>query len=356
MTEYCDHDLDWVMSGLGQGVDVEYFSTFVTEPLQAFDVTPAPPQSLSPSSDSVIAVSTAFYPGSHSLGFNLAFFTSDSVLFYVHSNILRAKSKDAFHGILPSPSWTSGTSDTLVISIPESSVVLDVILYILYDMPCADHAPALPTVVAAIDRMSIYSICPRDHITPSHPSYAYILSFAPRAPLDVYALAAHHDLQELARAASSHLLSYSLTAIDDAAAERISGVYVSRLVRLHLTRLATLKELLLAPPHPHPPTKNCDFEQQKPLARAWALGAAYLAWEANPDLSNASIQRVFRPLKDQMTCALCQDALVTRLKDVVDRWACVDVSPPLTFSRRICLSFLVFYFPIVLPYRTSHAF
>ncbi|GLB43843.1 putative expressed protein [Lyophyllum shimeji] len=83
------------------------------------------------------------------------------------------------------------------------------------------------------------------------------------------------------------------------------------LVRLHLTRLATLKELLLSPPHPHPPTKNCDFEQQKPLACAWALGAAYLAWEANPDLSNASIQRVFRPLKDQMTCALCQDALVT---------------------------------------------
>jgi len=158
------------------------------------------------------------------------------------------------------------------------------IFHALYYLPFANHSPAFTTVVSAIDQMPIYSICPRDYIAPPHPGYSYILSFAPLAPLDVYALAAHHDLAELAIDTSSHLLSHPLATIDDATATRIGPVYRKRLLSLHIIRLGALKDILLAPPHPHAPTKDCDFVRQKQLTRAWALVAAYLAWEARPGL------------------------------------------------------------------------
>ncbi|GLB43050.1 putative expressed protein [Lyophyllum shimeji] len=277
----CNNDLDRFFSGAGQEFRVDYHN-FVKEPLPAFDEPLTPPQSHSPSPDTVVSVSTAFYPGSHALDFDIVFSSSDSVLFYVHSRTLHARSKDAFDAFLPSHLLPNDASETSIIPIPEPSIILDVIFHIMYDMPCSAHAPAFSTVAAAIDRMPVYSICPRDHITPSNPSYSYILSFAPLAPLDLYALAAHHDLQELAVAASSHLLSLALSTIDDATATRIGAVYLRRLLCLHITRLSALKDLLLAPPHPHPPTKDCDFEKQKRLTRAWALVAAYLAWEARP--------------------------------------------------------------------------
>lgn len=227
-----------------------------------------------------ISISTAFYPGSHPLGCDLIFTSSDKVLFYVHTNAILKTSKHAFQNV--TPLCSSSEVHDPIINIPETSIVLDVILHILYSIPCANHAPTFDTLLTAVNRMPIYAIAPKVHIIPSNPCYAYLLAFAPLFPLEVYTLAAHFDMTALAAAASSHLLSYPLATIDDATAERMGPVYLKRLMFLHANRVDALKGILLSPPHPHPTTKSCDFTAQKNLTRAWALVSAQLAWDARP--------------------------------------------------------------------------
>ena len=136
--------------------------------------------------------------------------------------------------------------------------------------------------MAAVDALRDYGVNPKLCIVPSSPLYTLLLSHAPLHPLEVYALAASHDLRELAAATSSHLLSFSLATLSDAVAERIGPIYLKRLFFLHFGRVDALKRLLLPPPHPHAPTPWCDFTEQKKLTRAWALASAYLAWDARP--------------------------------------------------------------------------
>ncbi|KAF8057437.1 hypothetical protein FPV67DRAFT_1566026 [Lyophyllum atratum] len=321
-----DDKFDWAVSPTAQEWQDYGCHSFLTEPFQKEDASTTPPPSQSPSPTTYTSVSNTFYPGSHPCGFDIIFSSSDGVLFYVHSNVISGKSKDAFHQLSPSPHHANCTAETRIIAIPESSATLDVILHVLYGMPCTNHAPSFSTVVTAIDQMPTYSICPKDHISPSNPNYAYILAFAPVVPLDLYALAGHHDLLELATATSSHLLSHPLATIDDLTAARIGAVYFKRLFYLHMSRFKALKDILLKPPYPHPPSKDCNFANQKQVTRTWALVTAYLAWEARADLSTSSIQSAFRALEDDIACGLCQFSIEDRLKEVVTRWACVNRS------------------------------
>ncbi|KAJ3546166.1 hypothetical protein NMY22_g2162 [Coprinellus aureogranulatus] len=125
--------------------------------------------------------------------------------------------------------------------------------------------------------------------------------------------------------ASSHLLGFPLFSLTDEMAERIGPVYLKRLFFLHFGRSDALKRVLLPPPQPHPPTHNCDFNEQKKLTRAWALASAYLAWEARPDLSTSTMESALRPLADHLTCEQCQAALRERIKNLVVQWSVVKV-------------------------------
>lgn len=86
-----------------------------------------------------------------------------------------------------------------------------------------------------------------------------------------------------------------------------------------------LKRLLYSPPHPHGPTPQCDFAEQKKITRAWALASSYLLWNARPDLSVGAIESALKPLGDAMSCGLCKEALEKRVKEVVVQWAQVKV-------------------------------
>ncbi|KAF8059855.1 hypothetical protein FPV67DRAFT_340848 [Lyophyllum atratum] len=323
MMNTCDDEFPWSWSPLGHGFQEYYdYDSPTPELLQKVDALITPPPSHSPTPNADLSVSTTFYPGSHAHGFNLIFSSSDGVLFYVHTDIILQKSKDAFYTLLAPFASLNNASEPPIIPVPESSMIWELILYIIYSMFCTAGkcAPALSTVFTAIDHMPHYSVSPKDYITPSHPIYGYILSFAPFSPLEVYALAGHHDLLELATATSSHLLSYPLATIDDGAAARIGAVYLRRLFTLHESRLHALRSILLAPPQLHPPTRKCGIPEQKDLARGWALVTAHLAWEARPDLSSPSIQNAFRKLGDQLRCRLCREKLAARLGDVATRW------------------------------------
>ena len=112
--------------------------------------------------------------------------------------------------------------------------------------------------------------------------YTLLMSHAPLCPLALYALAASHDLFDLAVATSSHLLSMTLAMLTDEMVGHIGLIYLKRLYFLHYGRAEALKRLLLPPPHTHAPTPGCNFTEQKTLTRAWALASAYLTWDPRP--------------------------------------------------------------------------
>ncbi|RDB22324.1 hypothetical protein Hypma_010493 [Hypsizygus marmoreus] len=314
---------DWVTSQAG---NTEFDSAFLTDPFELLDV---PLKALQPNSTTLTiegppvgSISPVFNLGVHPAGSNLIFASSDSVFFYVHTDVVLQQSPSAFQSLLLG--LLVHEPPKTIVKIPEPSNVLDIILRVLYGIPGGDNPPLFDTFVAAIDKMPVYGINPKDHIVPSSPSYTYLLAFASRFPLELYALAAHYEIHDLAVSTSSYLLSHSLASIDDETAQRIGPIYLKRLLCLHISRFDALKRILLDPPHPHPPTKECDFTQQKALARAWTLVSAYLACDARPDLSSSSIELAFNSLYEQTTCSLCLETLTTRLQDVTTRWACVN--------------------------------
>ncbi|CDO71378.1 hypothetical protein BN946_scf184908.g136 [Trametes cinnabarina] len=251
--------------------------------------TSEPPDSIPPDhqpENTIVSVSTTFHPGANLLPIppDLIFLSSDNVFFYVHTTQVLAMSTNRFNDLVPPKPIKTKTRDDLglVISLPEVATVVNIILHAVYDMSCAHYRPNLDTLITAVDAMAAYGISPKQHIAPSTSLYSLILSQAPIQPIMVYALAATHDLYDLAVPVSSHLLSFPLYTLTDDLAARIGPVYLKRLFFLHLGRLDALKRLLLPPPQPHSPTEDCDFVEQKKLTRAWALASAYLAWDARP--------------------------------------------------------------------------
>lgn len=227
-----------------------------------------------------LSISTAFHPGSQPEP-DTILCSSDGVLFYVHSLTLVKKFPDVFQpsgfGSLSNPLF-SGT----LVQLDAPSDQLNIILHALYGTSPAAHSPDFETIIAAVDRMPAYKITPQRIIRPSTPIYELLLSYAPIRPLELYALGAYHNLHSLAVSSSSHLLAYNLATITDQTAERIGAVYLKKLLLLHSERFNSLKSILLRPPHPHPPTKGCTFQDQRKLTRAWALVSANLAWDARP--------------------------------------------------------------------------
>ncbi|EGO01963.1 hypothetical protein SERLA73DRAFT_120615 [Serpula lacrymans var. lacrymans S7.3] len=295
---------------------------------------PTPPESFagspvdqSPEENTLVSVSTTFFPGAqnNSLPSDLVILSSDSVFFYVHMHVLLGASDNGYNSLLPPSPKCKNAHIGPVITVPESSIVLNVLLHTIYDMSCSHYSPSFEALISAVTALKTYGISLQSRIAPSTPLYVLLLSHAPLCPLELYALAATNDLYDLAVATSSHLLSFSLASLTDDMAENIGPKYLKRLFFLHFGRADALKRLLLPPPHPHAPTPICDFNDQKKLTRAWALASAYLAWDARPDLSTSTMESALSPLGEHLTCDLCRNALQERVKNLVIQWSVVKV-------------------------------
>ncbi|TFK43589.1 hypothetical protein BDQ12DRAFT_186767 [Crucibulum laeve] len=293
----------------------------VPTPPQSHDGTPAVED---PNDSNIVSVSTTFYPGAqhNSLPPDVVLLAADNVFFYVHSHVILSVSENGFRGQLPAPPPSTKDQD-IILAIPETSTVLNVLLHAIYDMSCAHYSPTFATLVSAVSHLPLYGVRPKSRILPATPLFTLLLSHAPLFPLELYALSASFDLYDLAVSTSSHLLSFPLSSLTDEMAERIGPVYLKRLFFLHFGRSDALKRVLLPPPHPHAPTPWCDFTEQKKLTRAWALASAYLAWDARPDLSTSTMESALRPLAEHLTCDQCQHALRERIKNLVVQWSVV---------------------------------
>lgn len=234
--------------------------------------------------EEIVSVATAFHPTAYPQlpPADTILSSSDGVLFYVHSSAILNTCDSAFTAFLGSSLNDSKFRDTIIPISHSTSAELNVILHMLYGLSSASYSPSFEILDSAVNRMPDYSITPRSYIFPETPLFDLLLSHAPLHPLDVYALAAHHNILPLAVLTSPHLLSYSLPNITDAQADRMGAIYLKKLMSLHFIRFNALKDVLLKPPHPHPPTRDCDFSTQKKLTRAWSLVSAHLAWDARP--------------------------------------------------------------------------
>jgi hypothetical protein len=205
------------------------------------------------------------------------------VLFYVHSIVLLSASINFFNSLLPAESMTQDAEAIVPVSDP--SEVLNIILHTIYKLSCSHYGPAFDTISAGVSGLETYGVHLHEYIRPTTPLFSLLSSNAGAAPLNVYVLAAQHDLHELAVYTSSYLLSFTLANLSDDVARTIGPIYLKRLFFLHLGRADALKRLLLPPPYPHAPTGTCDFVAQKRLTRAWALASTSLAWDARPGAS-----------------------------------------------------------------------
>ncbi|KAM5533766.1 hypothetical protein V8D89_012541 [Ganoderma adspersum] len=297
------------------------------------DTTPSPlgcqegfPQDELPS-NITLSVSTTFHPYAELLPIptDLIFLSGDGVFFYVHTTQVLASSTNHFNDLVPPKPSTFKVLGDLgpVVSLPESASALNIVLHVAYGMSCAHYHPGVSTLIVAIDLMDKYGLPPYRYITPSTPLYALILGQAPVQPITVYALAAAHDLYDLALPVSSHLLSFALHTLTDDLVIRMGPVYLRRLLFMHLGRLEALKRLLRATPHLHPPTPSCGFTKQKKLTRAWTFASASLAWDARPDMPASVMEGVLLPLADYLPCIVCKQSLLDRVRQLIVQWSMV---------------------------------
>jgi hypothetical protein len=235
-----------------------------------------------------VSVSSSFFPGAHKNFSDTVFRATDSVLFYVNSELILKASRNSLRIVLGGLPLDHGKFREGPIDIPDRSSVLNIILHTIYRLSTAKHAPSLDDLLVAVDRLPAYGLDPKEHVQPGMPLFDILLAQAPINPIEVYALAGHFKLHDLAVRTSAHLLSYRLPDMSDALALRMGPVYLNRLMQLHMGLANELKRITLAPPPPHALRATCDFEMQRRLNRAWVLTASYLAWDSRPDSKHLS--------------------------------------------------------------------
>ena len=143
-------------------------------------------------------------------------------------------------------------------------------------------------MITAVGLLKLYDCSLPVYLATGTPLYASFLSQSPLRPIEAYTVAAENRLEDLACAISPHLLSYHLAGCPDEYAERMGGLYFKRIHALQDMRVTALRDMILAPPFPHAPTRGCDFTDQKALNRAWAMASAQLSWDARPGESRRS--------------------------------------------------------------------
>ncbi|KAH7928418.1 hypothetical protein BV22DRAFT_206716 [Leucogyrophana mollusca] len=287
--------------------------------VSSFESSTAPPKI---GQNSTFLVSTAFPPASTNSIHppDLILLSSDSVFFHVHRSALRAASEHAFHISYSSlPPSQSGSAEP-VITIPESSTTLNIILHTIYSLSCAHYLPSYEAISYAVAALAANEISVTRFMTPSSPLGDLLLAHAPLHPIDAYILAAKYDLYDLAVPVSSHLLSFNLSSITDDMAEQMGSQYLKRLFMLHYERVEGLKRIIMPPPHPHPPTPTCTPADQGKVARAWTLATAYLVWSSRVDLTTITIKSIIGPIENQIQCPICRNAITSRMQALVVQW------------------------------------
>ncbi|KAF5341526.1 hypothetical protein D9758_012564 [Tetrapyrgos nigripes] len=246
------------------------------------------------------------------------FISSDAVVFYVDQWSLLRASNNSFGGLLPITTQVKIERARHLSNVHSSE--LNIILHILYKMSCSAYNPPLSVIISAIDHLPNYGIAPNAWVTNENPIYDVLLPSIPIYPLDIYCLCGRHDIYDLAKAVSPHLLSFTLTKLTEEDAERMGSIYFARLFRLHRTRVTAFVNSLMPPPVVHDPTAECGFTEQRDLLSAWMMITAYFSWSAKPDVFTSTIRDVFNAMTQHITCNKCLEGRDDKLTKIIMNW------------------------------------
>ncbi|KAM5543300.1 hypothetical protein V8D89_003174 [Ganoderma adspersum] len=259
--------------------------------------------------------STAFGPGNMFDGLfsDLAVSSSDQTVYYVHRQHISGVSSNAFAGLLPNAHFS--------ISVLEPAEVLNIVIHTMYGKSCTHHNPSLANIEAGLDALVKYGVTLTRYASPSEPLYRLLLLHAPHHPIEAYALAGRHSLEDAAVAISAHLLAYDLSLITDELSIKMGALYLRRLVDLHGDRTKALKNIIMRPPVGHPPTLMCSQMSQARLTNAWAFAVAELAWSTLPGMSTNALHSMFEKAGKEITCDGCWTNLRARINEVCWEWS-----------------------------------
>lgn len=232
-----------------------------------------------PGEQVVISISTAFNSSFNhgDLPPDIILNSNDHVYFYVHRTRLYAASSNNFYGLLTED---ANHPHLTTISLQEDSVVINILLHVIYSLSLRQYSPPLETLLEAIKVLKKYGIPLGPHTIRATPLFDELVIKMPFMPLEVYAIAAEHDLFDLAAEASSFLLSFPLSTLTDEMAGRIGPLYLRRFFSLHVERLRVLQQLLARPPPEHPATLDCGWTDHQRLKTAWSLACSGIVYDA----------------------------------------------------------------------------
>ena len=145
--------------------------------------------------NSFISVSTTFYPGAQHIHdeqtrlTDLIIVSSDSVFFYVHSYKLLRASTNGFNGLVPANIETKDVKEPdVVLSVPESSQVINIILHTVYGMNCAHYSPTLQDLTSALVALGNYGMPPKTIVVEGTPLYDALRCHATTDAMELYTI------------------------------------------------------------------------------------------------------------------------------------------------------------------------
>lgn len=267
-------------------------------------------------------------------------------MFFVHVAALLSKSSNGFGGLLRLERLRSAPANKYQLFATQNTAeVLNLVLCVFYDISVLPQAVHLQDLVAAVDSLAVYGLPLQERARPGTPLFQLLATHVATTPIEIYALAASHDLQELAVLASGYSLRTRARDISDDQTTRMGALYLHKLLSLQLGRKQKLKELLLQPPAGHPTTAICNAAGQERLVNAWKLMGAYFMWETSSgaclsvsfspsphidvqgelELTTVSLEVNFGSLVQNISCITCKLACQKRLAEVLCGWEKVKV-------------------------------
>lgn len=200
--------------------------------------------------------------------------SSDGVLFSVHRARLISASAGPLNDAFRPTTAEIANGTPSPVTLHAEAVVISVVLHAIYGHPSDVFNSALETLLDAIRVMKTYGISLDRIVGPSTTLFEHIMSKIEQNPLEVFLVATENNMEDLAVASSSHVLSFPMTSVTEEMASRMGVIYLKRLATLHMRRMKRANRVLEAAPKVHPFTPTCGVLQRDALEKAWMLAAA----------------------------------------------------------------------------------
>ncbi|KAF8327903.1 uncharacterized protein EI90DRAFT_1641581 [Cantharellus anzutake] len=248
--------------------------------------------------------------------------------FFTHYHRLVTESNNQFGRLLESckpPNDPGLPRRRPIIYVDENEHHFNCFLIALYNWSSQLYKPDTGVFSHVFNLVIKYGFKVRSVFSPSSGGFQDLVRTAETEALRMYTLAAHWDFEELAVSASRYVLRVADTIqnITDDHAETIGPRYLLRLIQLHETRKARLKELLLIPPTLHvDDTPACARPQRLSVLRAYGLAAGYVVWEKAAGVTVQEIKSIlFGNIGTSISCPVCSDAVQRNIDHVLDLWS-----------------------------------